>query len=65
MLKEGLPVKYHGEGNDGKKIIEAAAHDKKAQGDRIITVRVDKIGAFRFQDSPPEELLEIFEEVFS
>lgn len=65
LLKEGLPVKYHGDGNDGMKIIEAAAHDKKAQGDRIITVRVDKIGTFRFQDSSPEELLEIFEEVFS
>ena len=46
------------------KVIEAAMHDKKAEGGNIVTVRLDDIGSFRFEAASQEKLMKDYLEVF-
>ena len=46
------------------KVIEAAMHDKKAEGESIVTVRLDNIGSFRFEAASEEQLTRDYLEVF-
>ncbi len=63
MLKgEGLPVECHA---DPEAVISAAMHDKKAEGDMVVTVRVSQVGEFEFIKSTKEELLRDYRAVFT
>ncbi len=56
LLKLNLPTKIVGDKND---LIDAARHDKKASGDCITVVYVEKIGEFEFKKIPLTQLDEI------
>ena len=61
MAALSLPSKYDG---DIDAAIEYATHDKKAVGDRIETVFVDKIGSFCFKKMTKEDLLTLAKATF-
>ena len=47
-----------------EKVIAAAMHDKKAEGDKIVTVRLEDIGSFSFEAASEEQLMKDYLEVF-
>jgi len=57
-LELPLNVNYEAE-----KIIEAASHDKKKNGEYISVVYVEKIGTFEFKNMPFSEFVNQIEEV--
>lgn len=61
LEKHGLPTKC---GMDGEAVIEAVMHDKKADGDSIVTVQTEKIGSFKFVKMNRDELYKAYMEVF-
>ena len=64
LEKEGLPVSFSEEKPDPEMVIASAMHDKKAEGESIVTVRLDDIGSFRFEAASREQLMEDYLEVF-
>ena len=64
LKKEGLPVMLSKEVPDPERVIASAMHDKKAEGESIVTVRLDDIGSFRFEAASQEQLMEDYLEVF-
>ncbi|CDA91083.1 3-dehydroquinate synthase [Firmicutes bacterium CAG:238] len=61
LRKANLPVSCSA-GAD--RVIAAAMHDKKAEGDSVSTVQVDVPGSFRFAKCTKEELEKLYKEVF-
>lgn len=61
LEKENLPVTCNA---DSREVVDAAMHDKKSEGDEIVTVRVRQIGIYEFEKSTKEELLSDYEETF-
>ena len=59
--KADLPVSCNAVAD---RVIAAAMHDKKAEGDSVSTVQVDEPGSFRFAKCTKEELEKLYEEVF-
>ena len=64
LEKEGLPVMLSKEATDSEMVIASAMHDKKADGESIVTVRLDDIGSFRFEAASQEQLMKDYLEVF-
>ena len=64
LEKEGLPVMLSKEAPDSEMVIASSMHDKKADGESIVTVRLDDIGSFRFEAASQEQLMEDYLEVF-
>ena len=62
LKKLGLPTRCEA---DASRVIEAAAHDKKASGTTITAIRVDKAGSFTEQPMTPEELAKQYAAVFA
>lgn len=73
LKKEGLPTGFY----DGKRglsgcceapcpeaVIAAAVHDKKSEGDAVVTVRLEDIGKFTFAAASKEQLMKDYLEVF-
>lgn len=61
LEKTGLPTRCEAEVS---RVIAAAAHDKKADGDAVITIRVETPGSFTEQKMTPEELSARYTAVF-
>ncbi len=61
LKKLDLPTKYHGE---AKKLVAAAAHDKKFAGEKVTVITVPKIGKFETQEWNTQKLFERMEEFF-
>ena len=59
--KADLPVSCNA-GAD--RVIAAAMHDKKAEGNSVSTIQVDEPGSFRFAKCTKEELEKLYKEVF-
>ena len=53
LRKLSLPVTC---GADAAQVMEAVLHDKKASGNTITAIRVDKAGSFTEQKMTPDEL---------
>ena len=64
LEKEALPVMLSEAAPDPERVIASAMHDKKAEGESIVTVRLDDIGSFRFEAASREQLMEDYLEVF-
>ena len=64
LERENLPVGFYEDAPAPEKVIEAAMHDKKAEGSNIVTVRLDDIGSFRFEAASQEQLMKDYLEVF-
>lgn len=64
LERENLPVSFYETAPAPEKVIEAAMHDKKAEGGNIVTVRLDDIGSFRFEAASQEQLMKDYLEVF-
>ena len=64
LEKEGLPVMLSKEAPDSEMVIASSMHDKKADGESIVTVRLDDIGSFRFEAASQEQLMKDYLEVF-
>ena len=64
LKRENLPVGFFEKAPEPVKVIEAAMHDKKAEGESIVTVRLDNIGSFRFEAASEEQLTRDYLEVF-
>mgnify|MGYP006334965911 CR=1 FL=1 len=64
LEREGLPVRFSEAAPEPEKVIEAAMHDKKAEGGSIVTVRLDDIGSFKFEAASEEQLMKDYLEVF-
>ena len=62
LQREGLPVSCDA---GAEAVVAAAMHDKKAEGDRIVTVQVEEPGKFEFVPLDREGLLKAYEEVFA
>lgn len=60
LRRENLPVFCDA---DEDKVIEAAMHDKKSEGDEVTTVIVDCIGSYRFEKKNKEQLISAYREV--
>lgn len=58
--KLGLPTHVRA---DRQRVYEAMLHDKKADGGALTVVRVDEVGAFRFERVAPESLKACIETV--
>ena len=52
LTRLGLPTKING---DVEKMLEAASHDKKCDGDRISVVWVEEVGSCQLRQMPVEE----------
>ncbi len=61
LAKEGLPVSCM---VDVGSVIDAAMHDKKADGGEVLTVRVKELGTYCFEKADRNRLTEDFKEVF-
>ena len=61
LQREGLPATC---GADSAAVAAAALHDKKAEDDGILTVRVDAAGTFRFEKASEEDMRKLYEECF-
>ncbi len=61
LKKLGLPVRC---GAEVSRVMQAVLHDKKASGDRITAIRVEKAGSFTEQKMTPEELAQRYTDVF-
>ena len=64
LEKEALPVMLSEAAPDPERVIASAMHDKKADGESIVTVRLDDIGSFRFEAASRYQLMEDYLEVF-
>ena len=64
LEKEALPAMLLEAAPDPERVIASAMHDKKAEGESIVTVRLDDIGSFRFEAASREQLMEDYLEVF-
>lgn len=64
LQRENLPVSISESAPEPEKVIEAAMHDKKAEGSSIVTVQLDDIGSFRFEAASEEQLMKDYLEVF-
>ena len=67
MIKTKKPVEENNDfllPPDPERVIASAMHDKKADGESIVTVRLDDIGSFRFEAASQEQLMEDYLEVF-
>lgn len=60
LHREGLPTVCNASVD---KVVTAAMHDKKSEGDNITTVVVDKIGTYRFEKKDEETLTRDYKEV--
>ena len=60
LQREGLPLVCDAEVDA---VIEAALHDKKAEGNEVTTVVVDTLGTYRFEKKNRDKLIEAYEEV--
>lgn len=58
--RENLPLISNA---DIEAVVDAAMHDKKAEGEAVMTVVVDKIGTYKFEKKTREQLLKDYEEV--
>ncbi len=61
LIREGLSVTCNA---DSKAVTDAAMHDKKSQGELVVTVQVDTIGTYKFVKCQRDELLKAYQEVF-
>ena len=61
LKKLGLPTAC---GADVNRVMEAAAHDKKASGDTVKAIVVEEAGSFSEKKMTPEELAERYSAVF-
>ena len=61
LKKLGLPVTCVA---DAKQVMRAVLHDKKAYGDTIAAIRVEKAGSYVEQRMTPEELEAAYTAVF-
>lgn len=61
LQREGLPVTCSA---DPEAVTAAAMHDKKAEGDSVVTIRVNEVGTFEFAKASAEELRGSYEEYF-
>ncbi len=61
LEKHGLPVNCDASADE---VMEAVMHDKKADGNSIVTVQTEKIGSHKFIKMDKEELLKAYTEVF-
>jgi len=59
--REGLPLACKATPED---VIDATMHDKKSEGNDVVTVKVEKIGTYKFEKMNKEQLLNIYKEVF-
>ena len=64
LTGEHLPAGFSEGGFEPEKVIAAAMHDKKAEGDKIVTVRLEDIGSFSFEAASEEQLMKDYLEVF-
>ena len=64
LTGEHLPTGFSEGAFEPEKVIEAAMHDKKAEGDKIVTVRLEDIGSFSFEAASEEQLMKDYLEVF-
>ena len=73
LKREGLPIGFSDgkgglsgccHGPDPEAVIAAAMHDKKAEGNTVVTVRLEDIGKFTFEAAGSEQLVKDYLEVF-
>lgn len=65
LAENALPVTWETCREDERDVIKAVTHDKKAEADGIVTVRMDKIGSCTFLKMDKKQLAEAYEEVWS
>ena len=61
LRKLGLPTECRA---DAARVMEAAVHDKKASGDTVTAILVEKAGSFTEKKMTAEELAERYQSVF-
>ncbi len=60
LHRENLPLTCNA---DAEAVVNAAMHDKKAEGNEVLTVVVDTIGSYRFEKKNKEQLTSSYKEV--
>lgn len=61
LEKNNLPTLLH---TDSRKVIDAVMHDKKAEGNFLVTVQLEEIGSFKFVNMDKSRLKLSYEEVW-